>query len=201
MNLISATTTQTGLEVRAKLDTSAYPQGAKVSKKEIAEINIRPDSRGSPATHRRSRRSNVHPACPPATNLQVASLSAHPLGESSASKLLAASLTKSASFASSQLFQSTLLGSVARDLVLVCHSGGKSLHGWYACWDLTEEQNQKFFACLMAPGKMESARKSTTSTLERRWPHEQRPESSLRQRTVPRAVSTYQDLFAQRKGP
>jgi len=30
--------------VRAKLDTNAYPPGAKVSKKEIAEINIRPDS-------------------------------------------------------------------------------------------------------------------------------------------------------------
>src|SRR6266403_753817 len=44
VNLISATTTQTGLEVRAKLDTTAYPPGAKVSKKEIAEINIRPDS-------------------------------------------------------------------------------------------------------------------------------------------------------------
>src|SRR6266481_2135476 len=44
VNLISATTTQTGLEVRAKLDTNAYPPGAKVSKKEIAEINIRPDS-------------------------------------------------------------------------------------------------------------------------------------------------------------
>src|SRR6478672_5779630 len=44
VNLISATTTQTGLEVRAKLDTNAYPPGAKVSKKEIAKINIRPDS-------------------------------------------------------------------------------------------------------------------------------------------------------------
>ena len=32
------------LEVRAKLDTNAYPPGAKVSKEEIAEINIRPDS-------------------------------------------------------------------------------------------------------------------------------------------------------------
>src|ERR1700751_5274110 len=44
VNLISATTTQTGLEVRAKLDTNAYPPGAKVSKKQIAKINIRPDS-------------------------------------------------------------------------------------------------------------------------------------------------------------
>ena len=30
--------------VRAKLDTNSYPPGAKVSKKQIAEINIRPDS-------------------------------------------------------------------------------------------------------------------------------------------------------------
>jgi hypothetical protein len=44
VNLISATTTQTGLKVRAKLDTNSYPPGAKVSKKQIAEINIRPDS-------------------------------------------------------------------------------------------------------------------------------------------------------------
>jgi Rhodopirellula transposase DDE domain len=44
VNLISATTTQTGLEVRAKLDTNSYPPGAKVSKKQIVEINIRPDS-------------------------------------------------------------------------------------------------------------------------------------------------------------
>src|SRR5260370_30711949 len=34
VNLISATTTQTGLEVRAKLDTNAYPPGAKVSRSE-----------------------------------------------------------------------------------------------------------------------------------------------------------------------
>jgi Rhodopirellula transposase DDE domain len=32
VNLISATTTQTGLKVRAKLDTNSYPPGAKVSK-------------------------------------------------------------------------------------------------------------------------------------------------------------------------
>ena len=31
VNLISATTTQTGLKVRAKLDTNSYPPGAKVS--------------------------------------------------------------------------------------------------------------------------------------------------------------------------
>ena len=43
VNLISATTTQTGLKVRAELDTNSYPPGAKVSKKQIQEINIRPD--------------------------------------------------------------------------------------------------------------------------------------------------------------
>jgi hypothetical protein len=35
--------------------------------------------------------------------------------------------------------------SVARDLVLVVHSGGKSLHGWYACFDLHEKNNRQFF--------------------------------------------------------
>ena len=44
VNLISATTTQTGLKVWAELDTNSYPPGAKVSKKQIQEINIRPDS-------------------------------------------------------------------------------------------------------------------------------------------------------------
>jgi len=44
VNLISATTTQTGLKVRAELDTNSYPPGSKVSKKQIEEINIRPDS-------------------------------------------------------------------------------------------------------------------------------------------------------------
>src|ERR1700722_16982315 len=44
VNLISATTTQTGLKVRAELDTNSYPPRAKVSKKQIEEINIRPDS-------------------------------------------------------------------------------------------------------------------------------------------------------------
>ena len=44
VNLISATTTQTGLKVRAELDTNSYPPGAKVTNKQIEEINIRPDS-------------------------------------------------------------------------------------------------------------------------------------------------------------
>jgi hypothetical protein len=44
VNLISATTTQTGLKVRAKLDTNSYPPGAKVSKKQIAALNIHLDS-------------------------------------------------------------------------------------------------------------------------------------------------------------
>lgn len=42
--------------------------------------------------------------------------------------------------------------SVARDLVLVTHSGGKSLHGWYASWELTEEQNKKFFSYAVSLG-------------------------------------------------
>ena len=37
VNLISATTTQTGLKVRAELDTNSYPPGARVSKKQIEE--------------------------------------------------------------------------------------------------------------------------------------------------------------------
>ena len=40
----SQTGSQTGLKVRAKLDSNSYPPGAKVSKKQIAEVNIRPDS-------------------------------------------------------------------------------------------------------------------------------------------------------------
>jgi hypothetical protein len=44
VNLISATTTQTGLKVRAKLDTNSYPPGAKLSKKQIAALDIHPDS-------------------------------------------------------------------------------------------------------------------------------------------------------------
>ena len=44
VNLISATTTETGLKVQAELDTNSYPPGAKVSKKQIEEMNIRPDS-------------------------------------------------------------------------------------------------------------------------------------------------------------
>jgi hypothetical protein len=34
--------------------------------------------------------------------------------------------------------------SVARPLVLVTHSGGKSLHGWYACFDRSEKDNRVF---------------------------------------------------------
>ena len=34
VNLIAATTTQTGLKVRAKLNTNSYPPGARVSKKQ-----------------------------------------------------------------------------------------------------------------------------------------------------------------------
>ena len=44
VNLIAATTTATGLKVRAELDTTAYPLGQKVSQQEIAAVNLRRDS-------------------------------------------------------------------------------------------------------------------------------------------------------------
>ena len=44
VNLIAATTTTTGLKVRAELDTAAYPVGRKVSEQEVAEVNLRRDS-------------------------------------------------------------------------------------------------------------------------------------------------------------
>jgi transposase len=44
VNLIAATTTATGLKVRAELDTTAYPVGQKVSQQEIAAVNLRRDS-------------------------------------------------------------------------------------------------------------------------------------------------------------
>jgi transposase len=44
VNLIAATTTAKGLKVRAELDRAEYPAGRTVSKKEVAEVNIRRDS-------------------------------------------------------------------------------------------------------------------------------------------------------------
>jgi hypothetical protein len=44
VNLIAATTTTTGLKVRAELDTGVYPVGRQVSEQEVAEINISRDS-------------------------------------------------------------------------------------------------------------------------------------------------------------
>ena len=44
VDLISATTTKTGLTVRCELDSNAYPKGVVVSDQEIAEINITPDA-------------------------------------------------------------------------------------------------------------------------------------------------------------
>jgi transposase len=44
VNLIAATTTATGLKVRAELDTGTYPTGRKVSAREAAEVNLRRDS-------------------------------------------------------------------------------------------------------------------------------------------------------------
>lgn len=44
VNLIASTDTETGLTVRAQLDTAKYPKGRKVSEEEIAEIDLRRDS-------------------------------------------------------------------------------------------------------------------------------------------------------------
>jgi hypothetical protein len=44
VNLIAATTTATGLKVRAELDTAVYPVGRKVSPQEIADIDLRRNS-------------------------------------------------------------------------------------------------------------------------------------------------------------
>lgn len=43
VNLIAATTTRTGLQVRAELDRGKYPKGIKVSDKEVASLRIRRD--------------------------------------------------------------------------------------------------------------------------------------------------------------
>jgi Rhodopirellula transposase DDE domain len=44
VDLISATTTKTGLTVRCELDTNAYPKGIVVSDREIADITITRDA-------------------------------------------------------------------------------------------------------------------------------------------------------------
>ena len=43
VNLIAATTTETGLKVACELDRSSYPSGIKVSKEEEAGIRLRRD--------------------------------------------------------------------------------------------------------------------------------------------------------------
>jgi transposase len=43
VNLIAATTTKTGLRIRAEVDTGKYPKGVKVSDKDVAEIRIQRD--------------------------------------------------------------------------------------------------------------------------------------------------------------
>jgi hypothetical protein len=42
VELISATTTKTGLAVRCELDTDQYPKGIVVSDTEMATLNIKP---------------------------------------------------------------------------------------------------------------------------------------------------------------
>jgi hypothetical protein len=44
VNLIAATTTKKGLKVEAKLDTGKYPKGVKIPKKQMAELDLIPDS-------------------------------------------------------------------------------------------------------------------------------------------------------------
>ncbi len=43
VNLIAATTTRTGLQVQAELDTGSYPAGQKVTDEEMAAIRLRRD--------------------------------------------------------------------------------------------------------------------------------------------------------------
>jgi transposase len=43
VNLIAATTTQTGLKVRCQLDTQSYAKGTVISDDELAQVNLRPD--------------------------------------------------------------------------------------------------------------------------------------------------------------
>ena len=43
VNLIAATTTTTGLRVRARLDTTRYPSGLKVSRATLEAVRLRPD--------------------------------------------------------------------------------------------------------------------------------------------------------------
>ncbi|WP_409467190.1 ISAzo13 family transposase [Streptomyces sp. HC307] len=44
LNLISATTTRTGLSVTARLDTGSYPTGIEISEQHAAALTIRPDT-------------------------------------------------------------------------------------------------------------------------------------------------------------
>ena len=44
VNLIAATTTKTGLKITCELDQGPYPTGIKVSKKEMAGVNLRRDT-------------------------------------------------------------------------------------------------------------------------------------------------------------
>ena len=44
VNLIAATSTDKGLQVRSELDTNTYPAGVKVSDKELAQVRLKPDS-------------------------------------------------------------------------------------------------------------------------------------------------------------
>jgi len=42
VNLIGKTTTQTGLKIKAALDTQKYPAGVKVSREQMASVRLKP---------------------------------------------------------------------------------------------------------------------------------------------------------------
>jgi len=44
VNLIAATTTPTGLRVRARLDTHHYPSGLTVTREAVDAVQLRPDA-------------------------------------------------------------------------------------------------------------------------------------------------------------
>jgi hypothetical protein len=57
VNLIAATTTKTGLTVRSRLDDRIYPKGRKVSDKQLALVNLEPNSFHGEWNYK------IHPTC------------------------------------------------------------------------------------------------------------------------------------------
>jgi hypothetical protein len=44
INLIAATTSKTGLEVKNDLDPNSYPEGIKISDRQLAELRLKRDT-------------------------------------------------------------------------------------------------------------------------------------------------------------